>query len=142
MDFTIKTYKRLLETLKKSGYTFQPFVDFIEKPAEKAIILRHDVDERAGNALKMAKAEHELGIKATYYFRIVKISNKPEVIKQIVGLGHELGYHYEDYSSCNGDMDKAIIQFSKNLEYFRFFYPVKTVCMHGSSMSEYDNRLI
>lgn len=142
MDFTIKTYKSFLIALKESGYTLQPFGDFIENPKEKTIILRHDVDELPGNALKMAKAEHDLGIKATYYFRIVKISNRPEVIKQIVELGHELGYHYEDYSSSNGDMNMAIEQFSNNLEYFRSFYPVKTVCMHGSSMSEHDNRTI
>jgi len=142
VDFTLKTYKRLLMALKESGYTFQPFADFIEKPAKKAIILRHDVDERPGNALKMAQVEYELGIRATYYFRIVKISNNPAIIKEIVKLGHELGYHYEDYSSCNGDMEKAMAQFKENLEYFRSFYPVKTVCMHGSSMSEYDNRLM
>ena len=142
MDFTIKTYKRLLLALKEADYRFQTFAEFIEDPVEKAIILRHDVDERPKNALKMARVEHELGIKATYYFRIVKISNNPLIIKQIVDLGHEIGYHYEDYSSCNGGMEKALRQFGENLAYFRSYYPVVTVCMHGSSMSEHDNRLI
>ena len=142
MDFTIKTYRNLLQVLKIGKYEFQSFAEFIENPAEKSIILRHDVDERPKNALKMAQAEHELGIRATYYFRIVKISNKPDIIRKIVDLGHEIGYHYEDYSSCDGNMEKAIRQFKENLAYFRSYYPVITVCMHGSSMSEHDNRLI
>jgi len=142
MDFTIKKYKQLLTALKTAGYTFQPFAEFIENPAVKTIILRHDVDERPKNALKMARAEYELGIRATYYFRIVKIRNKPEIIRKIVGLGHEIGYHYEDYSACNGDMEKALRQFGENLAYLRSYYPVVTVCMHGSSMSEHDNRRI
>jgi hypothetical protein len=142
MDFTIKKYKQLLQALQQAGYTFQTFADFIEDPAEKAVILRHDVDERPHNALKLAKAEHEAGIRATYYFRIVRISNKPAIIRGIAGLGHEIGYHYEDLSRCNGDLQRAIIQFRENLEYFRSYYPVRTVCMHGSSMSEHDNRLI
>ncbi len=142
MDFTIKTYRNLLQVLKNGKYELQPFAEFIENPAEKAIILRHDVDERAKNALKMAQAEQEMGIRAPYYFRIVKISNKPEIIEKIVALGHEIGYHYEDYSSCNGNIEKAIAQFKENLAYFRSYYHVVTVCMHGSSMSEHDNRHI
>lgn len=142
MDFTIKKYKQLLENIKAGKYEVQTFAEFIEKPAEKVIVLRHDVDERPHNALKMARVEREMGIRATYYFRIVKISNKPDIIRKVVDLGHEIGYHYEDYSSCDGNMEKAIRQFKENLAYFRTYYPVVTVCMHGSSMSEHDNRLI
>lgn len=140
MDFTIKKYKLLLTEAASKGYAFQTIEDHVKKPLDKVIVLRHDVDERPYNALQMARAEAELGIKATYYFRIVKISNRPDVIKEIVKLGHEIGYHYEDYSVANGKIDPAIIQFEANLKYFRKFYPVKTVCMHGSSMSEFDNR--
>jgi hypothetical protein len=39
-----------------------------------------------------------------------------------------------------GEHQAAIKQFQENLVYFRQFYPVKSVCMHGSSMSGYDNR--
>lgn len=60
------------------------------------MVLRHDVDELAVNALAMARLEHDMGIAASYYFRIVKQSNNPAVIHQIVQLGHEIGYHYED----------------------------------------------
>ena len=100
------------------------------------------MDEITKNALKMAILEHNMGIKASYYFRIVRQSNVPKIIKEVVSLKHEIGYHYEDLAFHNGDYDKAIASFKTNLEYFRQYYPVRTICMHGSSSSEYDNRLL
>lgn len=142
-DFTLKSYKSLLLAFQQAGYHFQTFEELMICPVEgKVVVLRHDVDELAWNALKMAQLENSLGIRATYFFRIVKQSNEPEVIKQIVSLGHEVGYHYEDLALAEGDVEKAMIAFNKNLEYFRSYYPVKSVCMHGSSTSKYDNRLL
>ena len=142
-DFTLKTYRLLLETFLQAGYRFQTFEEFMEHSADgKTVVLRHDVDEKPYNALEMARLEHELGVKATYFFRIVKQSNVPEVIREIASMGHEIGYHYEDLVLEEGDEEKALASFAKNLAYFRQFYPVKTVCMHGSSTSKYDNRLL
>lgn len=142
-DFTLKAYRSLLVVLQDAGYQFQTFEQFLENPAQgKTVVMRHDVDEKAYNALKMARLEHGLGIRATYFFRIVKQSNVPDVIRGIAALGHEIGYHYEDLAMANGDKEKAKASFVKNLAYFREYYPVRSVCMHGSSASEYDNRLL
>ncbi|MCK4664902.1 MAG: hypothetical protein KAT68_18670 [Bacteroidales bacterium] len=81
-----------------------------------------------------------MGIKASYYFRITPKSFKLKILQKIVNLGHELGYHYEDLSKTKGDYEKAFKLFINNLETFRQFYPVKTMCMHGSVYSKYDNR--
>lgn len=142
MDFTVKTYRLLLRTIINSGYSIQTIEDFIQNPNIKTIVLRHDVDERPTNALKLAELENSMGIKTTYYFRIVKISNVPEIIKKIANLGHEIGYHYEDYALSDGNLEIAIATFQENLAYFRQFYPVSTVCMHGSSFSGFDNKII
>lgn len=140
-DFTLNTYKCLLQAFLSKGYKLINYSAYCKGvDADKFLILRHDVDEIAGNALKMAKLEHELGVSATYYFRIVQQSNKPDIIKKIAELGHEIGYHYEDLAFAKGDITLAKQTFKKNLAYFRTFYPVKTVCMHGSSTSKYDNR--
>jgi len=98
MDFTIKTYRQLLATLLRQGFSFQTFADFIEKPGEKVIVLRHDVDRLPENSLVFAEIESGMGIKGTYYFRTVPESWNEEIIKQIAGMGHEIGYHYEDVS--------------------------------------------
>ena len=85
-DFTLKSYESLLLAFQQAGYQFQTFEEMMTNPMEgNSVVMRHDVDELAWNALKMAQIEHRLGVKATYFFRIVKQSNVPEVIRQIVG---------------------------------------------------------
>ena len=141
MNFTPTKYKTLLKTLKKAGYAFYTFSGFIENPPEtKTVILRHDIDKLPANAMEMAQLEHDMGIKATYYFRVVSFAWDEDVIRQIVSLGHEIGYHYEDLNITKGDYEKAIQHFEKQLARLRAFYPVKTICMHGSPMSKQDNR--
>jgi len=144
MDFTLKKYIQLLDSLQDNGYRFVTFSEYCEQKEKlgscRFVILRHDVDLKAENSLSTAKIEHGLGIDASYYFRIVSQSNKPEIIKAIAGMGHEIGYHYEDMAICEGDVEKAIGHFRKQLEYFRKFYPVKTICMHGSPRSRFDGR--
>lgn len=143
-DFTLKKYTELLQVLKGSGYQFLTFEQYcLNKdplPEEWFVILRHDVDLKAENALATAKIEHSLGIRASYYFRVVEQSNRPEIIKAIADLGHEIGYHYEDLAIYDGDAEKAVAHFKKQLGYFRQYYPVKTICMHGAPRSKYDSR--
>ena len=97
MDFTLKTYRSLLSALRRAGYTFRTFEEFLSVPADgKVVILRHDIDKRPENALRLAQIEHASGVKASYYIRVVKGTWNEEIIEQIVALGHEMSYHYED----------------------------------------------
>ena len=140
MDFTLSIYHKLLTTLQDKGFVFQPFLDFLERPAGRVVTLRHDVDKLPANALKMAILEHGLGIRGTYYFRCVKASWDEPVMRQLAEMGHEIGYHYEDLSLANGDHRQAIRHFEQQLSRLREIYPVKTICMHGSPLSNHDNR--
>ena len=142
-DFTLKKYRELLVALKSAGYefyTFEQYLNNLGSLAEKFIVLRHDVDLKAQNSLQTATIENELGINSTYYFRVIPESNQPDKIKQIATLGHEVGYHYEDMSLFDGDVDKAYEHFKEKLEYFKGFYPVKTICMNGAPTSKYDGK--
>ena len=94
----------------------------------------------AANSLATAQIEHELGICATYYFRVVPQSNQPDIIRAIAALGHEIGYHYEDMALMQGDTEKAYAHFQQQLNYFRQFYPVRTICMHGAPTSQWDGK--
>ena len=145
-DFTLDKYKELCYTLQTNGYTPLTVRDFLNgktanssNPEERIVILRHDVDRKIMNAIRMAKLEHELGIRSTYYFRY-PYTFKPDIIREIQDLGHEIGYHYEVLSKAKGDHQKAIALFESELEEFRNIYPVETICMHGSPLSPYDNR--
>lgn len=157
-DFTIKSYSELLNTLFAQHYNVISFIEFINDFNKRSTCLRHDVDHFPYNALKMAKLEAETRVTSTYYFRTIPSVFKPDIIKQISNLGHEIGYHYENLSTVAVQMknvkckmkneeeylkelfETALDDFKKNLEKFRKLYPVKTICMHGSPLSKYDNR--
>ena len=140
MDFTIKKYKSLIKALQRQGYFFQTFKEFINNQKEKAIIIRHDVDKLPKNSLRFAQIQYEYGIKGSYYFRAVPESWDEDVIKEIASLGHEIGYHYENLTTCNGNISEAIEDFKTNLEKLRRLVSVTTVCMHGSPRSKYDSK--
>jgi len=140
-DFSLSIYRQLLESIRYAGYDFYTFEDWCDGKAQgRYVILRHDVDLRAAHSLATAEIESELGIRASYYFRVVPQSNQPSIIKAIVALNHEIGYHYEDMTIFNGELDKSMAHFIKQLDYFRQFYPVRTISMHGSPASKWDNR--
>ena len=140
MDFTIEKYIVLIRVLTKQNYSFQTFEEFLKDPLEKSIILRHDVDLLPLNSLQFAKIQNNLGIRGTYYFRAVPESWDEKVIIQISQLGHEIGYHYENLTTSQGNFEKAISDFENNLKRLREIVPVSTICMHGSPMSKYDSR--
>jgi hypothetical protein len=155
MDFTIPTYKKLLDALLKACYGFQTFAEFLESPQERVILLRHDVDAKKMNSLHFAEIQHGLGVKGSYYFRMVPQSYDPEVIRKIAEMGHEIGYHYEDMDKASSELrvlsselkeeqlyDRAIRIFQENLEKLRTLYPIKTICMHGSPRSRFDNKAL
>jgi hypothetical protein len=98
------------------------------------------VDLLSFNSLRTARLEHELGIKGVYYFRAVPESWNESVIKEVAELGHEVGYHYENLTTCKGDVAKAYIDFKNNLSNLRNLVDVKTICMHGSPRSPYDSK--
>ena len=141
MDFTRNKYRQLLVSLQKFGYSFITYNDYCRgvRP-ERFVILRHDVDLLPFNSLATAHIEHELGCRAVYYFRAVLESWDETIIFKIAGLNHEVGYHYESLTTCEGDFQKAHEDFKKNLKHLREFVPVTTICMHGSPRSPYDSK--
>jgi hypothetical protein len=140
MDFTINEYKRLLSAFVKNGYNFQTFSEYLENPKDKVVILRHDVDRLPNNSLEFAQIQRSFNVKGVYYFRAVPESWDETIIRKIDGLGHEIGYHYENMDTCKGDYMSAWDDFRMNLKKLREITNVKTICMHGSPMSKFDNK--
>ncbi len=140
-DFTLRSYARILAAAKSAGYRTTAVVDWLDHPQSegRVLVLRHDVDRSPGNALAMAELEASLGVRSSYYFRIVAVSFNPDVVKRIAELGHEIGYHYEDLARARGDADRAIAMFSDALSQLRALVPIYTMCMHGSPLAPWDN---
>lgn len=161
-DFTLAKYDELCRALLRNGYTpvtISEYIGytFLERQGDediinqithyqrqKCVILRHDVDRKITYALRMAEQEQDLGIRSTYYFRYPH-TFKPKIIATIKEMGHEVGYHYETLSKARGNFEKAINLFELELNAFHNIpftdgYTIKTICMHGSPLSRYDNR--
>jgi len=156
-DFTISAFRSLLAALSSNGYSFQTFENYLKKPENKVIILRHDVDDLRANALRIARLENKMQIEGTFFFRIHKNSYDTETIKEIAALGHEIGYHYEDINLALDQMknspdyeqidenvliDTAWELFKLHLAKLRKIYPISTISMHGSPRSKYDNKAL
>ena len=142
-EFTFLSIRAVYQEFLNQGYEIISFLEYLKNPnREKVLILRHDVDRFPKQSLKMAQLEHDLGVTATYYFRIRKTTYKPDIINEIKSLGHEIGYHYENLTDCNGNYEKSIADFEYNLNSLREYYHIETICMHGSPMSKWDNKLL
>lgn len=151
MDFTFLKYRELLLALREAGYRFSSFEAFDSGEPGKVAILRHDVDRTPGNAVLTARIENKLGIRASYHFRVKDNRFDESEIREIVSLGHEIAYHYEDLSAVAAGMGKyehrnrtlfeqAHARFITGLGKLRVLYPVKVISMHGSPLSRLDNR--
>jgi len=152
-DFTVSAYRSLLNALKYQSSGFYGFAGVVTAGHEAFIILRHDVDRKPGNALVLARAEADSGIKASYHFRLPGDRYQEDVIREIAGLGHEVAYHYEDLSSLGRalpfrqrvDEETARLaydRFRMNLASLRKVAEVAVISMHGSPLSGIDSRLL
>ena len=142
-DFSIPKYEEICSALVSTGYQSITLSDYFNLGGvdltEKRVLLRHDVDRLAFMSIPMGEIEADYGLSASYYFRIPSTFN-PKIIKRIVALGHEVGFHYENLSKAKGNLDAAMNSFSQELDQFRKLVQVNTIAMHGSPASRFDNR--
>lgn len=141
-DFSAVKYRQLCESLVTAGYRSIKFTDYVAKSKKadrkKRVLLRHDVDRFAKSALHIAEIEQDLGLCASYYFRIPG-TFKPEIIKQIHALGHEVGLHYEVLDKSRGDIAMAAQFLKEDLARLRDIAPVEIASMHGNPLTPFNN---
>jgi hypothetical protein len=102
-DFSYRHYFGILNFAKEK-FKIGPIKEFEKLRNEKKfMILRHDVDFSLEYALFLAKNENKIGVRSTYFillqgnhYNALSIKNV-KIIKQIHGLGHEIGLHYDSY---------------------------------------------
>ena len=138
-DFTPSYYREIIKAFTLRGYKPVTVKEYFNNAPDKCVIIRHDVDRLPLMALNIAKIEFGMNIKSTFYFRIKRSVFKENILNEIKGMGHEIGYHYNDYASSFGRRKKAINSFKANLEMVRRIYPVETICMHGSPLTPWNN---
>jgi hypothetical protein len=126
----IASYRTLLQSFIDGGFTFFTHAEYFRNgPYEgKAMYLRHDADRNIETALVMARIEHELGIRSTFYLlppgdydqtenyygairagKIVMGERLKQVATDIAALGHEIGLH-NDFVQLSGKLGCPIEQ--------------------------------
>lgn len=135
-DFTLNSYKNLLEYLRQN-YKIIPFceVDYEDVPY---LILRHDIDISLQDALKMASLEKDLNVKSTYFillsssFYNIFENQNMSIIKRISEYGHEIGLHYypAQYMLYNQNPRKTLKAEVQLLEVF-LGKKVRCISRHG-----------
>jgi len=140
-------YRQLLGTALGQGYTLLSLESWLAHPEigerSQVMILRHDVDQHPGSALRMARIENELGVHSTWYFRWR--TAQPRVIEAIRDRGHEVGLHYETLTrellarglraaDAPALIDEARLLLREELAMFAERYgPTRSTCPHGDT---------
>jgi hypothetical protein len=96
--FLLNDYQNLLSLALEKQYKF---VDYSNLHSfHNSILLRHDVDSELWHCLPMARIEHSLGVRATYFLMFRSNSynlfcvESLHVVKELIDLGHSIGLHY------------------------------------------------
>jgi len=101
------------------------------------ICVKHDVETNVAKALKIAQIENKYNIRATYYVQSYLLDDNLSTLRKIADLGHEVTYHYDVLDSNNGDIDKAIDEFTSTIHRFNDNgFEVNTVCPHGNPVMQ------
>lgn len=108
--FSYDNYERFIGRLVKSNrFIFVPHNEFETTFSKDKIVisLRHDIDYDINSALRFARREHKLGVRATYfvlhtadYYGVTSVgitTRNPSVYKYLRKIqneyGHEIGWH-------------------------------------------------
>ncbi|HVM57786.1 MAG TPA: hypothetical protein VMT74_09995 [Gaiellaceae bacterium] len=94
--FDMEHYRELLEAAKAGGYEW---ASFDRHPRAGDVFLRHDVDLSLEAALELARLEHDLGVRATYFlmtesaFYNLRSHVGLYTQRQLRQWGHAVGLH-------------------------------------------------
>jgi hypothetical protein len=101
--FSEPGYRSLLTLIQATGFQFALFSDLNYSLAEpgKRCFMRHDIDVSLDFALQMAKLEHSMGIRTTYFvmFRSPLYNllsrHSSRILHELRRLGHQICLHFD-----------------------------------------------
>tara|TARA_A100001015_G_scaffold260287_1_gene304859 strand:+ start:369 stop:962 length:594 start_codon:yes stop_codon:yes gene_type:complete len=131
MSFSYEHYKKTCKDFINAGYEFCS----LEKRSSRRVYMVHDCDFFLEQAVTLAKHEHQIGIKSTYFVRLgareYNLLNPfyKKMVHEIIDFGHDVGLHYEKIFDQT-DIAYNICLLSKILKYpvryFNVHEPVRT----------------
>ncbi len=140
-DFGFAYLERLYRTIA-DRYRFATLGDApdLMNEASPTAFVRHDVDVSLERALQLARRERTWGVAATYHvlvdcpFYDVHGTRSRELLAELVGLGHEVGLHYDVVARARteageeelaADIDAACVELANALG-----GPVRSLSFH------------
>jgi hypothetical protein len=150
MGSRLDLYQRLLETALGAGYRICSVGGLWRQignggldPAQRYLVLRHDVDTDWRTAAAMWDIDRGLGVESSYFFRLSTIA--PALMADIAGGGSESSYHYEELatiakrrglrtgSDALDHLPEARDEFATNIGLLRATtgLPMRVVAAHG-----------
>lgn len=114
------SYEDFLKAFLQQKYNFVFFHELNQPKGQ--LVLRHDIDFDTGFALEMAKIEHQLGVKSTYFFMLrttfynAMSPNDFKNIEDIKELGHEISIHFDPtiYDNFQEGLRREVILFESS----------------------------
>ena len=146
-DFTYDSYKALLQRLITNGYRFC-FYDECADVDDKECILRHDVDFDIRRSLDLARIENELGVKSTYFILLKTDFYNPiskssiDMLREIVGLGHSIGLHFDEKSYDENCDVVQLIKTESDILGKALSFPIRYVSMHRPSQKTLESNYV
>jgi hypothetical protein len=139
-DFTESSYRGIVAAAL-DRYAFEPFGTGAQGPH---VLWRHDVDYSVHRAVALARLEAELGVRATYFVSLHSdLYNvlEPAVharLREIAGLGHWIGLHFDSGFYDGGPLDERAAWESRVLA-DALDVGVHAVSLHNPSVSGTSN---
>lgn len=99
--FSLASYSDTLQAYREAGYAVTSFASYLDQPAERHLVLRHDIDNSMELASRVARVDASAGCSSTFFLRIhargynlLSLSSLV-AIQEMEALGHEVQLHLE-----------------------------------------------
>jgi hypothetical protein len=129
-DFTVTHYRDLCQLAVKN----YPIADYRHIPwGERFLLWRHDMDFSLNRGLTLARIEHDIGLKGTYFFNPhcefynLAEAGQHAIVKDILALGHDIGLHFD--ASFFGDISEGQLSdlLAREADYLQWLFNVHPV---------------
>lgn len=148
--FSVADYGRLIDEFRRRNYEV---VDFLQAtPERRHLLLRHDVDMCLRRAERLAEAEAELGVQASYFvlvntemYNVASRAGRAS-LRRVLDLGHDVGLHFDgahvrehDLETLTRDVDLECnileMQTGRPVRVVTFHRPATWLMGHATSLS-------